>query len=80
MLSVGYEAAPVRVRNYKAGEDPEDPDSGVEAHGKADVERLAIILPHSSELQRQKRDKLGRGRTISEETHHGSRPPPLARL
>ena len=52
MLSVSYVAAPVRVGNYKAGEDPENPDSGVEAHGKADVERLAIILPHSSELQR----------------------------
>ena len=52
MLSVGYVAAPVRVRNYKAGENPEDPDSGVKAHGEADVERLAIILPHSSELQR----------------------------
>ena len=52
MLSVSYVAAPVRIRNYKAGEDPEDPDSGVEAHGEADVERLAIILPHSSELQR----------------------------
>ena len=52
MLSIGYVAAPVRIRNYKASEDPEDPDSGVEAHGKADVERLAIILPHSSELQR----------------------------
>ena len=45
-------AAPVRVGNYEAGEDPKDPDSGVEAHGKADVERLAIILSHSSELQR----------------------------
>ena len=52
LFSVGRQSAPVRVGNYKAGENPEDPDSGVEAHGKADVERLAIILPHSSELQR----------------------------
>ena len=51
MLSVGYMAAPVRIRNYKAGEDPEDPDSGVQTHGKANVESLAVILPHSSELQ-----------------------------
>ena len=52
LLSVSYVAAPVRIRNYKAGKNPKNPDSGVEAHGKADVERLAIILPHSSELQR----------------------------
>ena len=52
LFSVSYVAAPVRVGNYKASEHPKDPDSGVKAHGKADVERLAIILPHSSELQR----------------------------
>ena len=52
MFSVSYVAAPVRVGNYKSSEDPKDPDSGVKAHGEADVERLAIILPHSSELQR----------------------------
>ena len=42
---------PVRVRDDKASEDPEDPDGGVQTHGKADVERFSVILPHSSKLQ-----------------------------